>query len=111
MIARTTLKKMSLERVIPRDHLDRSFDRAGLCAYCSRKFNCSLSADYGLVFDCDDYDASDNEAPILTFSSIGLSESNDAEEYNGLCHDCQKRDYCQLRKISGGVWHCQEFIG
>ncbi|HNZ06967.1 MAG TPA: hypothetical protein PKI63_04155 [Candidatus Cloacimonadota bacterium] len=111
MIARTTLKKLSLEGVIPRDRLDRSFNRAGLCAYCSRKFHCSLSADYGLVYECDDYDASDSDVPMLTFSSIGLSENKDDEDFSGLCHDCQKRDYCQLRKISGGVWHCQEFIG
>ena len=111
MIARTTLKKLSLEGVIPRDRLDRSFNRAGLCAYCSRKFHCSLSADYGLVYECDDYDASDSDVPMLTFSSIGLSENKDDEDFSGLCHDCQKRDYCQLRKISGGVWHCQEFNG
>lgn len=110
MIARTTLQKFNIERVIPRESLDKTFNRSGLCAYCNRKFGCVLSNDYGLVFDCEDYDPSDCDVPVITFSTLALSSDSDEwDDDSGLCHNCQKRDFCQLKKINGGVWHCVEF--
>lgn len=109
MIAKTTLKSMALETAIPRDCLDRSFNRSGLCAYCERKFQCSLSGDFGLVYDCHDYQPGNDDVPVITFSSLKLSEFEEEEELTGLCHNCQKRDICQLKNINGGVWHCVEF--
>ena len=58
-IARTILKKVELESYITRAYLDKSFNRSGLCAYCSRKVTCNLNSSYGLVYDCEDYDAGD----------------------------------------------------
>ncbi len=110
MIAKTTMKKMEIGRVIAPEFLDRSFNRAGICAYCSRKFNCALSHDYGLVFDCDDYEAGEDNLPAVTFSTLALSLGEEEDDdLNGLCRDCQKRDLCQLKDISGGVWHCDDF--
>ncbi len=110
MIAKTTLKSMTLETAVPRDCLDRSFNRSGLCAYCERKFSCALSGDFGLVYDCEDYEAGEGEVPVITFSALRLSEDKEEDELSGLCHNCQRRDICQLKNINGGVWHCVEFI-
>jgi hypothetical protein len=111
MIAKTTLRKVDIQRYVSREFLDRSFNRSGICAYCSRKFDCCLSHEYGLVFECEDYDPGDDNALSVTFSTLGLSTDEEDYSYlNGLCRECQKRDICQLKDISGGVWHCDEFI-
>lgn len=108
VIARTILKKVELESYINRDFLDKSFNRSGLCAYCTRKVVCCLNSSCGLVFDCEDYDAGDESACSLTFSSLDMSCEDDSTEY-GLCAGCQNRDLCQLKRINGGVWHCEEY--
>ncbi len=107
-IARTILRKVELESYITRAYLDKSFNRNGLCAYCSRKVTCKLNSSYGLVYDCEDYDAGDEASCSLTFTTLDLSSGEDNEVY-GLCAQCQIRDICQLKKINGGVWHCDEY--
>jgi len=105
------MKKMDIDCLVAREYLDRTFNRQGLCAYCSRKVLCVISNDNGLVFDCDEYDAGEECAPLLPFSTLGLSFNDEEEEETlyGLCRQCQKRDGCQLRKMSGGIWHCDEY--
>lgn len=112
MIAKTTLKTVGFENFIPREVLDKSFNRAGLCAYCSHKITCVLSCDCGLVYECDDYETGEDASPAFTFSALALSMDDEDEDYgmNGLCAECQKRDICLLKNINGGVWHCDEFI-
>lgn len=106
--AQTVLKKVDLESYVKRDYLDKSFNRSGLCAYCTRRVSCSLSNDYGLVYDCDDYNPGDESAGTLLFSTLDLSEDENDLTY-GLCAQCQKRDLCQLKMINGGIWHCDEY--
>lgn len=111
MQAKTTLKTMDIESIVSREILDRSFNRSGLCAYCANKMLCVLSNDRGLVFDCCDYEPGEEYNSLLTFSTLGLSLYNDTEESAfGLCCECQKKDTCQLKDLSGGVWHCEEYI-
>jgi len=108
VIAKTILKRVDLESYIEREALDKSFNRSGLCAYCARKSNCCLTEDCGLVYECDDYDEGEFYPNPLTFSTLSLSKEE--EEYAfGLCTHCQIRDICQLKNISGGVWHCEEY--
>ncbi len=107
--ARIVLKKVELGSYIKRDFLDKSFNRSGLCAYCSRKVTCCINSSYGLVYDCDDYDAGDDSSCSLTFSALDFGKEEDGDEL-GLCSGCQNRDLCQLRKINGGVWHCEEYL-
>ncbi len=110
MQTKTTLKTLEIESFVSRDILDRSFNRSGLCAYCANKMMCVLSEDKGLVYDCAEYEAGDECTPLLTFSSLSLSNDLDEQESPfGLCHECQKRDLCQLKDLSGGVWHCEEY--
>lgn len=111
MQAKTILKTMDIESIISRDILDKSFNKSALCAYCTRKLTCVLSEDRGLVFDCSEYEAGEETASLITFSSLGFSMEYDEEESPfGLCSECQKRDICQLKNLSGGVWHCEEYI-
>ncbi len=111
MQAKTILKTMDIESIISKEILDRSFNRSGLCAYCAKKMSCILSEDRGLVFDCSEYDAGEECTPLVTFSAIGLAmDHDDDENLFGLCCECQKRDICQLKDLSGGIWHCQEYL-
>jgi len=105
---KTVLVKDELERFIKRDYLDRVFQSSGLCAYCERRHTCSLSGSFGLVYDCDDYQASADSSCGLEFSR--LEQRNEPQEYYGLCAQCQNRDICSLKDINGGVWHCEEYI-
>jgi hypothetical protein len=107
--ARTVLKTVELESYIKKDFLDKSFNKSGLCAFCSRKVLCCLSSSCGLVYDCDDYDAGEEASGTLTFSSLDLSKEEEPEE-SGLCAHCQNREICQLKRINGGVWHCEEYL-
>ena len=108
VIARTILRKVELESYIKRDFLDKSFNRDGLCAYCVRKHSCCLTGDFGLVYDCDEYEAGAEETNPLTFTTLDLGKEDDAAVY-GLCAQCQIRDICQLKNINGGIWHCEEY--
>jgi hypothetical protein len=108
IIARTVLKKVEMDSYIKRDFLDKSFNRSGLCAYCTRKVTCCLNDTYGLVFDCDDYDAGDEASCSLTFTTLDMCCEDESSIY-GLCVGCQNRDICQLKRINGGIWHCDEY--
>ncbi|MDD2331441.1 MAG: hypothetical protein PHI68_02180 [Candidatus Cloacimonetes bacterium] len=110
MQARTTMKKVDIDSLVAREYLDRSFNRSGLCAYCSRKIMCVISHENGLVFDCDDYDPGEESIPIVPFTSLGLDYVEEEETLYGLCAQCQKKDVCQLKNISGGIWHCDEYV-
>jgi hypothetical protein len=105
---KTVLVKDELERYIKRDYLDRSFRKSGLCAYCERRQSCSLCGDFGLIYDCEDYLASSEASCGLSFTRLEQVEA--PEEHYGLCAECQNRDFCSLKNINGGVWHCDEYI-
>ena len=109
VLARTILKKVELESYIQKELLDKSFNRSGICAYCTRKANCCLSSSNGLVFDCDDYEAGEETGTVLTFTTLDVSNDDEPIGY-GLCTRCQNRDLCQLKRINGGIWHCDEYL-
>ncbi|HPS39351.1 MAG TPA: hypothetical protein PL124_08075 [Candidatus Cloacimonadota bacterium] len=110
MAARTVLRKVDLRGYVPIEDLDRAFNKSGLCAYCENRQNCSLCERSGFVFECEEYQASADEAPELTFTTIGMiQDEEEAEILSGLCEQCQRRDICPLKFIRGGVWHCEEF--
>lgn len=104
----TVLKRVDLETYVKRNFLDKSFNRSGLCAYCSRRITCVLSSDYGLVYDCDDYDPGEESTSAMIFSTLDMSTEEQEPDY-GLCSQCQNRDICQLKMLSGGIWHCDEY--
>lgn len=104
----TVLKRVDLETYVKRNFLDKSFNRSGLCAYCTRRITCCLSSDCGLVYDCDDYDPGEESGSAIIFSTLDCCTEEPESEY-GLCAHCQNRDICQLRLINGGVWHCDEY--
>ena len=106
--AQTILRKVDLESYVKRNYLDKSFNRSGLCAFCTRRIGCCLSNDYGLVYDCDDYDPGEENSSSLLFNTLDLSEEEQQSGY-GLCAQCQNKDLCQLKLINGGVWHCDEY--
>ena len=111
MASRTVLKQVDLRDFLPLSHLDRAFNRSGLCAYCEGRYNCSLSEDSGLVYECEDYRPAQEELAPMTFSTLvdEPEESLEDDTLHGLCAQCQKRDLCPLKYIRGGVWHCEEF--
>ncbi len=105
---KTVIDKIELDAYIDRKALDKAFFRNGLCAYCERRFTCCQTNGQGLVYECDDYLEGEDISQGLTFSLLELrSEETD---YKGLCSECQNRSYCVLKDISGGVWHCDEYI-
>jgi len=110
MASRTVLKKVDISEFISYEEIGRDFHRTGLCQYCESRFACSLTHDNGFIYECEDYKATRDIAPILSFSTIGI-EPEEAEEeiLSGLCAQCQRRDLCPLKYINGGVWHCEEF--
>lgn len=110
MATRTILKKVDIQSFVPLERLDKTFNHNGLCAYCGGRYSCALSAEEGLIYDCDDYRAAEDEVAPLVFSTIGMGPvPEDEEAVSGLCASCQIRDLCPLKYIRGGVWHCEEY--
>ncbi|MDD2596374.1 MAG: hypothetical protein PHO35_04980 [Candidatus Cloacimonetes bacterium] len=105
---KTIMLNENMEPFIKKDYLDRSFIHSGLCAYCARRESCSLSGSFGLIYDCDEYLPGDEASCDLHVSR--LKEVPDTDDCHGLCVHCQNRDFCSLKNINGGVWHCEEYI-
>ncbi|PKN79739.1 MAG: hypothetical protein CVU48_04460 [Candidatus Cloacimonetes bacterium HGW-Cloacimonetes-1] len=111
MLAKTIMNQANIESMVSKELLDRSFNKSGLCAYCSRNVNCVASHDNGLVYNCDDYEAGEETQGVNMFSRLDIAYVDDNEPIlYGLCIKCQNRDVCQLKTINGGVWHCIEYI-
>jgi hypothetical protein len=103
-------KKVEIQGYIPQDFLDKAFNRNGICAYCESRFSCALNDESGFVYESDDYRAAQDDVPVLSVTTIGMSNDHDEEDdLHGLCAQCQRRDICPLKYIRGGVWHCDEF--
>ncbi|MDD4309153.1 MAG: hypothetical protein PHO32_02125 [Candidatus Cloacimonetes bacterium] len=107
-VARTVLRKVELDSFINRDILDKTFNKSGLCAYCQHKLACCLASSCSLIYDCDDYEAGEETNCLLTCSTLDVCK--DIEEGYGLCAHCQNSSLCQLKRINGGVWHCEEYL-
>ena len=87
--------------------------RSGLCADCVRAEFCSLSHNSeAAIWNCEDYE-NEEITPIAAESRPEITMEAQAEvapEANpGLCPFCIHNEHCSLKKVEGGIWHCEEY--
>jgi len=90
----------------------------GICAHCVRMTLCTSRKNWmGPIRDCDDFEDRRAAAPEPAVESqpftvdkpIYLEYSEEAENYKGLCINCDNRETCGYRTPGRAVWYCEEY--
>ena len=80
-----------------------------LCSTCSHAEACgNRSTPQRPIFFCEMFEVF-APPPVATPAAREPAARQDAEEYKGLCVNCDNRDTCTLPRPEGGIWHCQEY--
>ncbi len=110
MEAKIKLRQTEIEALVAHSLLNRSFNKAGLCAYCKRNPICTMSHENGLVFDCSDYEDGDTYLAAVPLSTLSYEFGDETESScQGLCRNCSRQKSCALSSDPSGIWHCEEY--
>lgn len=91
-----------------------STQHTGLCSTCNNNPGCFHRARRGPALFCemfDDYVALPAAGDRLRSTSTGPGSPavEDPASAAGLCVNCENRRICNLPKLAGGVWHCENY--
>lgn len=90
-----------------------SIQAVGLCSTCNNNPGCFHRARRGPALFCemfDDYVALPAASNCLRGVSAGPDiRVEDSAAHAGLCVNCENRRICNLPKLAGGVWHCENY--
>ncbi len=105
--------KKSIQEELKVELRSKVNQRTGLCADCVRAESCTLSHnDDASIWNCEDYE-NEEITPIAADNTPERAinmEANAAVEVNpGLCPFCVHNENCSLKKVEGGIWHCEEY--
>ncbi|MBW6516519.1 MAG: hypothetical protein K0B81_07905 [Candidatus Cloacimonetes bacterium] len=105
--------KKSIQEEMKVELHSKNNQRTGLCADCVRAESCSLSNNTeAAIWNCEDYE-NEEVAPIAAESKVEAkmeAMADAAVEANpGLCPYCIHNENCSLKKVEGGIWHCEEY--
>lgn len=86
---------------------------SGLCTTCYHSPGC---VNHGTrqrpIFECEEFFQSANGS--ATHSKPDPEPDNDrpattGHAFEGLCCNCNHRNHCMMRRVEGGIWHCEEY--
>jgi hypothetical protein len=95
-----------------------SQESCGLCITCNNAPSCFYFASRGPALVCELFDS---YAPIETHLAQKSVEElpgapfarsiadDEAGRSLGLCVNCENAPTCEHHKLTGGVWHCEEY--
>ena len=92
-----------------------SLKQVGICSTCNHLEECTSKKNWrGPVFFCEEFDDYLPPKEILLSKKVEVDSDafrieNEANEYSGLCVNCEHRKTCTFPKSEGGVWHCEEY--
>jgi len=83
----------------------------GLCSTCNNRAVCTQRKDLKLpVLFCEEFDdGTPEEEEESEMVSAPEDEETGRDPVQGLCCNCENRDFCTLQDSPGGVWHCEEY--
>lgn len=88
---------------------------AGLCSTCKHYSSCTFPkcSDSPKLFceefECAGASCSGVEIGIAPAKSPEVLTGLSAEQFLGLCVNCEIRESCSHAKLTGGVWFCEEY--
>jgi hypothetical protein len=87
----------------------------GLCSTCKHYSSCMYPkcSDVPKIF-CEEFECAAGPCSQSGFGVAPAAEPEvmtdvSAEEFLGLCVNCELRDTCSHAKRTGGVWYCEEY--
>jgi len=100
--------------------MPKKVEYRGLCLTCNNAAACASSRDSDKpVFHCEGFDDYEHSPPKVLAkqdslhdafaTDRGSTRALDADNFMGLCKNCDERDSCKLTEPEGGVWHCEEY--
>ena len=84
-----------------------------LCVNCKFRDDCQFaknSTEPILFCEEFDLDKQTNLKMVLHKENSQRNSETAAQEFKGLCRNCEKRDTCTYPKPEGGIWHCEEYL-
>jgi hypothetical protein len=85
-----------------------------LCITCNHYQICSTRRDRGRpIWFCEEFDdyLPVKEMELETDYKASFKKvKKEAQQFKGLCVNCENRKTCKLLKPNGGIWHCEEYI-
>lgn len=92
--------------------------RDELCWTCIHESSCmTLDRPGRLVLECEEFSTrklriADRWQALTRLEPQWHRDPAAAEtrsKAEGLCFDCENRPDCRLRRLDGGIWHCEEY--
>ena len=98
----------------------------GLCSTCNNILSCFFRKRHGQpVWYCEQFDNSDytvenridysnaltkdiEDSFHVNEESFGVN-AKEANQFEGLCSNCENRESCSLPKRDSGAWYCEEY--
>ena len=91
----------------------------GLCSTCNNILSCFFRKRHSEpVWFCEQFDNSDytveNRIDYYNSPNQDFEESisvnvEEANQFEGLCSNCENRKSCSLPKLDSGTWYCEEY--
>jgi hypothetical protein len=114
-LLRTHKRERKVDRMVPA----KINGTGGLCSTCNNAPHCYYRARRGPALFCELFDnyvppvarTSRVQVPSSADSSTALraAEEEEAPKYTGLCMNCRHRATCGHPRLTGGVWHCEDY--
>jgi len=81
-----------------------------LCSTCNHSETCALRAHSGRpILYCDEFDNFEPASKKKVVRTAAVKEVKSSKLRQGLCMNCENREFCVLPKSESGVWHCDEY--
>ncbi len=92
-------------------HAKNPLNLRGLCRTCEEAEHCAFRERAEVIHHCNEYRVveSDGAAMRLALLVPETCATVDVDAAVGLCSNCQHREDCGMRRLPGGVWHCEEY--
>ena len=86
-------------------------DYGGLCSTCNQQATCCyMERASQPILQCEEFDAHvpERTQPVMP-ARVGGDAAMEAENFKGLCVNCDFRRDCASAGCEGGIWHCEEY--
>ena len=81
-----------------------------LCSTCIHTPDCARRKHQTEpIWFCEEFESLPGAPKDKTENKSPDIEEESYDTLKGLCCSCKNRDTCTLKKLNGGVWHCEEF--
>jgi len=84
-----------------------------LCVNCKFRDECQFAKNSTEpILFCEEFELDKQAKLKMVHHKEAVKTDNEtaAQEFKGICGNCEKRMTCTYPKPEGGIWHCEEYL-